>query len=117
MKVKNTEDLKSAYENVEHWPPFTYRDYPSVIPEKLRSFLDFLETENKNSTKKELQPWIPFCDSKCTFCYFPTDPYSKMEIRRYLPALKKALMLYAKTNYIESSIILTIKLIFLLKRY
>jgi len=102
MKDKDSETLR-VYERTEHWPPYTYQDYPGVTPENLRSFINFLGTENNSHVKKELQPWIPFCDSRCTFCYFPTEPHSKGEIERYLLALKKALRMYAKTRYVKSS--------------
>ena len=69
----------------------------------MQSFTCFLETENTSPVKKELQPWIPFCDSKCTFCYFPTEVFSRNGAEKYLLALKKALRMYAKTKYIRSS--------------
>ena len=102
MKDKDTEILR-VYERVEHWPPYTYRDYPDVTPENIRSFINFLGTENTSREKKELQPWIPFCDSRCIFCYFPTEPHSKGKVERYLLALKKALKMYAETRYVRSS--------------
>jgi coproporphyrinogen III oxidase-like Fe-S oxidoreductase len=102
MKDKTTEALR-AYEKIEHWPPYTYQNYPDVTPESLRSFIDFLGTENTSPQKKEIQPWIPFCDSKCTFCYFPTESCSKNRIERYLTTLKKALKMYAETRYARSS--------------
>lgn len=102
MKDKDTKIL-SAYDGVEHWPPCTYRDYPDITPRNLHSFLNFLGTENTSREKKELQPWIPFCNSKCTFCYFPTEPFSKDRMERYLSALKKALKTYSETRYVRSS--------------
>lgn len=102
MKGKDTEILR-AYEGAEHWPPYTYRDYPDVAPENLHSFINFLGTENTSREKKELQPWIPFCNSKCTFCYFLTEPFSNDGIKRSLLALKKALKIYAETRYVRSS--------------
>jgi len=102
MKGKDTKILR-AYEGAEHWPPYTYRDYPDVAPENLHSFINFLGTENTSREKKELQPWIPFCNSKCTFCYFPTELFSNDGIERYLLALKKALKMYAETRYVRSS--------------
>ena len=102
MKGKDTKILR-AYEGAEHWPPYTYRDYPDVAPENLHSLIHFLGTENTSSEKKELQPWIPFCNSKCTFCYFPTELFSNDGIERYLLALKKALKMYAETRYVRSS--------------
>lgn len=102
MKDKIRENLHE-YEGREHWPPYTYRDYPDVTPRNLRSFINFLGTENTSREKIELQPWIPFCDSRCTFCYFPSEPCSKDRIERYLPALKKALKMYAETRYVRTS--------------
>ena len=72
MSEKDTKNLV-PYEKIKNWPPFTYRDYPEVTPETLRSFIDFLETENNSNKRKALQPWIPFCTTKCNFCYFPTE--------------------------------------------
>jgi len=102
MKGKDTE-ISRAYEEAEHWPPYTYRDYPDVTLENLHSFINFLGTENASREKKELQPWIPFCNSKCTFCYFLTEPFSNDGIERHLLALKKALKMYAETRYVRSS--------------
>jgi coproporphyrinogen III oxidase-like Fe-S oxidoreductase len=50
----------------------------------------------------ELQPWIPFCDGKCTFCYFPVN-CDKQNVDLYLEALKKALSFYAESPYVKSS--------------
>ena len=102
MKAKDT-DSPRVYRRVEHWPPYTYRDYPDITPETLTSFLNFLETENTSREKKQLQPWIPFCGSKCTFCYFPAELNSKGNIGEYLSALKKTLKAYAETKYVRSS--------------
>ena len=102
MTDKDIETL-SPYERIEHWPPYTYRDYPDVTPESLRVFMDFLGTENTSSERKGLQPWIPFCNMKCNFCYFPTELLSNNEIERYLSALKKGLNMYAKTRYAKTS--------------
>jgi oxygen-independent coproporphyrinogen-3 oxidase len=92
-----------VYEETKHWPPYTYRDYPEVAPETLQAFTDFLGTENTNGEKKELQPWIPFCTMKCSFCYFPTELMSNNEMGKYLSALKKALNMYAETKYVKTS--------------
>lgn len=92
-----------AYTKSLHWPPYTYRDYPEVTSETLKQFEELLQTENTNKTKKELQPWIPFCNSKCSFCYFPTELISKNKMDRYLEGLKKCLMIYAKTKYVQST--------------
>ncbi len=64
--------------------------------------MGLLETENKSKHNMELQPWIPFCDGKCTFCYFPVN-CDKQNIDLYLEALKKALSFYAKSPYVKSS--------------
>jgi len=93
----------SKYEETEHWPPYTYRDYPNVTPRTLKSFIDFLGKTNISSEKKELQPWVPFCNSLCTFCYFPTETYAKDKVSRYIAALKKSLKKYAETQYAKSS--------------
>jgi len=93
----------SAYEKTKHWPPYTYRDYPEVVPETLQAFMDFLGTKNTSSERKELQPWIPFCTMKCSFCYFPTELISNSEIEKYLSVLKKALNMYAETKYARTS--------------
>jgi oxygen-independent coproporphyrinogen-3 oxidase len=86
-----------------HWPPYTYRDYPEVSPETLQAFMDFLGTENTSNTRKELQPWIPFCTLKCSFCYFPTELMSNNQMENYLSVLKKALNMYAETEYVKTS--------------
>jgi oxygen-independent coproporphyrinogen-3 oxidase len=92
-----------VYKETKHWPPYTYRDYPQVKPETLQAFMDFLETENTNGERKELQPWIPFCTMKCSFCYFPTELMSNNKMEKYLSALKKALKKYAETKYVRTS--------------
>ena len=92
-----------VYEETKHWPPYTYRDYPEVAPETLQAFIDFLGTENTSSERKELQPWVPFCTMKCSFCYFPTELMSNNEMEKYLSALKKALKMYAETKYVRTS--------------
>ena len=95
--------ISSPYEKVKHWPPYTYRDYPKVTSETLQDFKDFLDNDNTNNLRKELQPWIPFCTSKCNFCYFPTELTGKNEIAMYLGALKKVLKMYAETQYAKTS--------------
>jgi oxygen-independent coproporphyrinogen III oxidase len=92
-----------VYKETKHWPPYTYRDYPEVAPENLQAFIDFLGNENTNGEKKELQPWIPFCTMKCSFCYFPTELMYNNEMGKYLSALKKALNIYAETKYVKTS--------------
>jgi coproporphyrinogen III oxidase-like Fe-S oxidoreductase len=81
----------------------TYRNRAAPTEGTLKAFADFLQTENPSTQKKQLQPWIPFCEGKCNFCYFPVD-CRKQNIKPYLSALKKALTVYAKSNYIESSV-------------
>ena len=92
-----------VYKETKHWPPYTYRDYPEVAPETLQAFTDFLETENTSNQRKELQPWIPFCTMKCSFCYFPTELMSNNHMSEYLSALKKAMNMYAQTKYVRTS--------------
>ncbi len=91
------------YNEVKHWPPATYRDCSSSTSVALAAFTSFLQTENTNSQNKELQPWIPFCEGRCAFCYFPVN-CEKQTISLYLKALKKALAEYAKTKYVKSSV-------------
>jgi oxygen-independent coproporphyrinogen-3 oxidase len=96
-------ETSEVYKETKHWPPYTYRDYPTAETETLQAFKDFLETENTNNERKELQPWIPFCTMKCSFCYFPTELISNNHMNEYLDALKKALGMYAQTKYIQTS--------------
>ena len=91
------------YKNIEHWPPMTYRDRALRTSSVMSDFDEFLKTEGAVDQTRELQPWIPFCDGKCTFCYFPVS-CDKQSIVPYLIALKKALSFYAKHNYIKSSV-------------
>jgi len=93
-----------VYESRENWPPYTYRDYPNIKPETYKAFQEFLNTENTSGRLMELQPWISVCDSKCTFCYFPTAPTNKVQIEHYLDLLKKELEMYAKTKYVKTSV-------------
>jgi oxygen-independent coproporphyrinogen-3 oxidase len=69
----------------------------------LSDFAEFLKTGSSVDQIRELQPWIPFCEGKCSFCYFPVS-CDKQSIIPYLTALKKALGLYAKNNYVKSSL-------------
>jgi oxygen-independent coproporphyrinogen-3 oxidase len=96
-------ERENAYSSRETWPPYTYRDYPDIAPETYKDFMEFLSTENTTNRVMELQPWISFCDSKCTFCFYPTNPYSRSLLELYLEALKKELDMYAKTKYIQTS--------------
>ncbi len=91
------------YGSRENWPPYTYRDYPDIKPETYHSFMEFLSTENTSDKVMELQAWISFCTSKCTFCFYPTTPYSENKIEPYLRALKKELKMYAETRYVKTS--------------
>ena len=102
--MTNKESENSAvYDKVIHWPPYTYRDYPQVVPETLQAFIEMLDTENTTKERKELQPWIPFCSLKCSFCYFPTELITNNKMETYLDALKKSLIRYSQTKYIKTS--------------
>ena len=101
--TEKTGVASSCYKETKHWPPYTYRDYPEVAPETLQAFVDFLGTENTSNVRKELQPWIPFCTMKCSFCYFPTELTASNVVGEYVVALKKALATYSETKYIETS--------------
>jgi coproporphyrinogen III oxidase-like Fe-S oxidoreductase len=96
-------EKENTYSSRESWPPYTYRDYPDIAPETYKSFMEFLATENTSNLVMELQPWISFCDSRCTFCYYPNNPYSSSMIKPYLEALKNELMMYAETKYVQTS--------------
>ncbi len=96
-------EKENTYSLRESWPPYTYRDYPDIAPETYKSFMEFLATENTSNKVMELQPWISFCDSRCTFCYYPNNPFSSSIIEPYLEALKKELMMYAETKYVQTS--------------
>jgi len=100
--VPETEKL-DIYGSRANWPPYTYRDYPDIKPETYHSFMEFLSTENTSDKVMELQAWISFCTSKCTFCFYPTTPYSENKIEPYLSALKKELKMYAETRYVKTS--------------
>lgn len=99
----DTTQSSEVYKDIEDWPPYTYRDYPDITPENYRSFIDFLDTKNPSRLIMELQAWVSFCDSRCAFCYFPNEPFSKEKVDKYLLALKKELKMYAETKYIKSS--------------
>jgi coproporphyrinogen III oxidase-like Fe-S oxidoreductase len=81
----------------------TYRNRSTINSEICNAFESFLETENQSKHNIELQPWIPFCDGRCTFCYFPVD-CEKQNVDLYIDALKKALSFYARSPYVKSSI-------------
>jgi coproporphyrinogen III oxidase-like Fe-S oxidoreductase len=104
MKNPATEKQSGVYDLRTNWPPYTYRDYPDIKPETYKAFTEFLSTENTSKRLMELQPWISICDSKCSFCYFPTTATSKAHIEPYLVALKKELDMYAKTKYLQTSV-------------
>jgi coproporphyrinogen III oxidase-like Fe-S oxidoreductase len=91
------------YDHIEHWPPMTYRDRSAPTSQILSDFYDFLKKESSVDQNKELQPWVPFCEGKCAFCYF-TVSCEKQNVAPYIAALKKALALYAEKEYIKSSI-------------
>jgi oxygen-independent coproporphyrinogen-3 oxidase len=94
------EDL--PYDTLAHWPPMTYRNNSSSTPEAVTDFVKYLESENESKQPKELQPWIPFCEGRCAFCYFPVN-CEKLIVPAYIEALKKALRLYSKSTYVQSS--------------
>jgi coproporphyrinogen III oxidase-like Fe-S oxidoreductase len=91
------------YDHVEHWPPMTYRDGVAPTSKILFDFDDFLNEENITQKKKQLQPWLPFCEGKCGFCYF-TVSCEKQNLAPYITALKSALSQYAEKRYIKSSV-------------
>jgi oxygen-independent coproporphyrinogen-3 oxidase len=91
------------YEHIEHWPPMTYKDRLPPTPEKLATFFEFLKTENNDNQTKELQPWLPFCEGKCSFCYFTVN-CEKDNVNPYISALKKILSSYSNTKYVKSSV-------------
>jgi coproporphyrinogen III oxidase-like Fe-S oxidoreductase len=90
------------YKKLEHWPPMTYRNRSTISSETNNAFMGLLETENNSRHNMELQPWIPFCEGRCTFCYFPVN-CDKQNINLYIEALKKALSFYAESPYVKSS--------------
>jgi oxygen-independent coproporphyrinogen-3 oxidase len=91
------------YDTIEHWPPMTYRSRAAPTEDARKAFTDFLETKNTATYKKQLQPWIPFCEGRCNFCYFPVES-RKHNIKPYMAALEKALNVYAESKYVKSSI-------------
>ena len=91
------------YDSLAHWPPMTYRNNFAPTAETLADFSSFLEKENTSKGPKELQPWIPFCEGRCSFCYFPIC-CEKNIYDTYVEALKKALGFYAEKPYVESSV-------------
>jgi oxygen-independent coproporphyrinogen III oxidase len=91
------------YDSLAHWPPMTYRNNLSPSPEATAAFAEHLNTENTLTGPKELQPWIPFCDGKCAFCYFPVN-CEKQIYDSYIQALKKVMGIYAQSKYVKSSV-------------
>ena len=91
------------YKTIQHWPPMTYRDRAPSTSSVMSDFAEFLKTGSTIGQKRELQPWIPFCEGKCAFCYFPVS-CDKQSIPQYLAAMKKALGLYAQNKYVKSSL-------------
>jgi coproporphyrinogen III oxidase-like Fe-S oxidoreductase len=91
------------YDHVEHWPPMTYRYRSAPTPQLLSDFSSFLKNKISSDQNRELQPWLPFCECRCSFCYFAVS-CDKQNVASYLVALKKALSMYAKNNYVKSSV-------------
>ncbi len=91
------------YEHIEHWPPMTYRDRSALTSQILSDFVNFLKSEISIDQNKELQPWLPFCECRCSFCYFAIS-CEMQNVASYIDALKKALALYAENNYVKSSV-------------
>jgi oxygen-independent coproporphyrinogen-3 oxidase len=81
----------------------TYRNLSVPTSEAIAAFTDFLKTENACGQNRELQPWIPFCESRCAFCYFPVN-CEKQNVSAYIIALKKALAFYAGNKCVQSSV-------------
>ncbi len=81
----------------------TYRDRSATTSQILSDFANFLKKDGSSDQNKELQPWIPFCECRCAFCYFAVS-CDKQNVASYIAALKKALTLYAENNYVKSSV-------------
>jgi len=97
-------EILRAYEFRKQWPPYTYREHIDVTPELLKEYTNFLEnTENKSGKVMELQPWVTFCDSRCTFCYYPSSIFRPELVEPYLEALKRELKMYSETRYVKTS--------------
>jgi len=90
------------YDTLKHWPPMTYRNNSAPTKKAIRDFADLLKRENHSNGPKELQPWIPFCEGRCSFCYFPVS-CEKHSISLYIEALKKALQAYSQSKYVKST--------------
>ena len=81
----------------------TYRDRSPPTSENFENFLGVLKTQSNYNQVKELQPWLPFCEGKCSFCYFTVN-CEKQNVTPYISALKKALSFYAETEYVKTSV-------------
>ena len=81
----------------------TYRERSTPTASIMSAFTTFLETAPSGEKIKEIQPWIPFCEGKCAFCYFPVD-CKNHNTSSYVTALKKALSFYAENAYVKSSV-------------
>jgi oxygen-independent coproporphyrinogen-3 oxidase len=103
LDENSRQELLNAYEFRKQWPPYTYREYFDATPEILEEYAKFLDTENTNKKKMELQPWITFCDSRCSFCYYPSTMFKSDFVDPYLDALKKELKMYSETRYVKTS--------------
>lgn len=103
MKAEKRHEILKAYEFRKQWPPYTYREHLDADSVILAEYTRFLETENINRKKMELQPWVTFCDSKCAFCYYPSTMFKRDYVTPYLTALKKELKLYSDTLYVKTS--------------
>lgn len=93
----------TPYDKIAHWPPMTYRERLKPTAPIMSAFTAFLKTAPKPEKVKEIQPWIPFCEGKCAFCYFPVD-CKNHNTSLYIAALKKALSFYAENPYVKSSV-------------
>jgi oxygen-independent coproporphyrinogen-3 oxidase len=101
-KVFHITSEQLPYNSIMHWPPMTYRNNSEPTKKAMAAFTEYLEKENELKGPKELQPWIPFCDGKCSFCYFPVN-CEKQVYDSYIQSLKKALTVYSETKYIKTS--------------
>jgi coproporphyrinogen III oxidase-like Fe-S oxidoreductase len=81
----------------------TYRNNSVPTSGAIAAFTEFLKTKNPAKQARELQPWIPFCENRCAFCYFPVN-CEKQNVASYITALKKALAFYAESRYVQSSV-------------
>ena len=81
----------------------TYRYRSAPTPELMSDFSSFLKNEVSKDQNRELQPWLPFCECRCSFCYFAVS-CNKQDLATYITALKKALAMYAENNYVKSSV-------------